>query len=419
MNSFYGLYIKIIRSDLEISSKDLAKQLNYSAPNLSRIEKGQQECTHETFMAAVDAFSKVDPHYIFNSSKQLKAEALQTLKSFLRNHMSGFQAEGLREIRSFITPADRLHSYAYFEVRLLNLIQDYFLEKDISEIQEIYEWIETYDCSFLPEEFVFIVYELSGLDAVKRRDFGAAERFFKKAQIIGGHFQHPGYRALAQLHTIEVFQSQMEHARALLLFDECQAGFAKMGAFRWGIQLDLLKGKTYVMLRRYDLAQELFSKAEKQMQQIPLPSGKRQLAQNRAWMDLKMGEYRECLNNVQEARSYSSTLSSLSIARVWSTWKLCNKKETADVIRQELGNLSKKGQEDFVRNVLLLLRYYLTDNERLLLLTYDKLMNQIKKYPDLDADLLVYDLMTDYYVKKEEYKEAIVYERKKIAYLKK
>lgn len=211
----------------------------------------------------------------------------------------------------------------------------------------------------------------------------------------------------------------MEHARALLLFDECQAGFAKMGAFRWGIQLDLLKGKTYTMLRRYDLAQELFSKVEKQMEQISLLSGKRQLAESKAWMYLKMGDYRECLNWVLEARSYSSTLPSLSIARVWSTWKLCNGKETADVIRQELSNLSKNGPEGFVRNVLLLLRYYLTDNERLLLLTYDKLMNQIKEYPDLDADLLVYDLMTDYFIKKEDYKEAIVYERQKIAYLKK
>ena len=184
----YGLYIKIIRSDLGISSKDLAKQFNYSAPNLSRIEKGQQECTQETFMAAVDVFSKTDPHYIFNSSKQLKVEALQTLKSFLRNYMSGFQAEGLREICSFITPAARLHSYAYFEVRLLNLIQDYFQEKDISAIHDIHGWIETYDCSFLPEEFVFIVYELSGLDAMNRRVLEHPKNSLRKHRLLGDTF---------------------------------------------------------------------------------------------------------------------------------------------------------------------------------------------------------------------------------------
>lgn len=421
MTDFYGLYAKRIRMELEIPAKTVAQKLPLATSNLSRIENGQQECSEAMFLSIVQIFADFDSDYTFQAENgpERKAEALQILNGFLQELASGSYAESLQAIQQFVDTPGNLHSYAYFEVLVFNQIRSYVSGKEPTDLNDLYELARTRKSDFLPEEFLYVIYLLKGLQAVSERDFEAADPFFEKAANLGSSLKQAGLGAIATLGRIHVLQAQMKPVHALLLINDCQVALSQAGAFRWQIQLEILIGKSYLLLHKYDLAEKSFASAETRMKQISLPNGPRQIAENRAWMYLEMGNDQASLDMVQQARLHNSKDSRMAVAKAWSTWHMQEPKKAAAVIREELSRLSKTGKEGFIRFMLLLLRYYITDNERLLRSTYDKLMAQIPLYKDLDAELLIHSLMSDYYAKRQDFKQAIVYEKKKAALLKK
>lgn len=406
-----------MRKQIGLSSAELAHSIQISPTSLCRIENCQRPCNQSIFESALSIFSQYIPGFHFNFSEEVKDLASQQLKIWLVKYLDYSFSEDLEELERFINNPEYRNSTAFFEVKLLECFLEFFKtnrQKGILLFQNDLPLLESY----LSNEFLFLAYDLMGTSHhFNLRESEEAIGYFRKAASFIQETNGSGFTALAQYHIIVSLLAEMDHISVLPLFDACIVSLQKVGAFRRMAFLETYRGICFQNLSLFFEAEEIFKNVETKIPQVNAPYLRQTVNENLMWLYLKQERYVESRKCIEQARIYHSTFPDLSLAAVWDSYNLDDSQKCLEVIAQELSLLQNTSRSNFVRSVLDLIALAVHGNEFALRKQFEKVKEALPQYKNVEADFIIYSVMSDYYYQRADYKTALSFEQMKTQFL--
>ena len=162
-NLFMRAYSKWIRDAFYIGQSEIATSLGISIGTYSKMEQGKKEISFDDFEAVIHFYEKKKKGYSFCFDENKKKESKDLIRKCITAFIYRSQKEMLNELESYLADPSNLHSYAFFETKLIEMIYEYFSDLPFQEqLPFMLEHMNLYDHT---EQS--LIYDLLGLSQLR------------------------------------------------------------------------------------------------------------------------------------------------------------------------------------------------------------------------------------------------------------
>ncbi|WP_438588638.1 helix-turn-helix domain-containing protein [Dubosiella newyorkensis] len=160
---FYRNYLKYLRDKFYLAQSEIADFLHCSISTYSKMEQGKKEISFDDFEAVIHFYEKKKKGYSFCFDENKKKESKDLIRKCITAFIYRSQKEMLNELESYLADPSNLHSYAFFETKLIEMIYEYFSDLPFQEqLPFMLEHMNLYDHT---EQS--LIYDLLGLSQLR------------------------------------------------------------------------------------------------------------------------------------------------------------------------------------------------------------------------------------------------------------
>lgn len=391
-NIFYQYYIKWLRDFFYIGQSEIADTLYMSVSAYSKMEQGKKTIQDEDFEAIIHFYEgrKESYSFCFDEEKEEKANALirQCIVSFVYRS----QKEMLPELENYLSDPTNLHSLAFFETKLLEMIYEYFADLPFQErLPFLLEHMDLFNTTAQS-----MIYDLYGLSKLRTYDETAIE-CFQTAKSLSVLLNIPGWLGLIDYHLIITYLRFMQPEKSFPFFEECGKDLQNSGSHRRILDLHLNQAQCYMKLGLREEADSLFQTMLQTYNQVEEEDFLKSIYGNYSWNQLIQKNYSFAIDLVNKALAYNSKFPDLYITLAYSNYQLGQPEDALDAIAAFRRQNRKDPRSKMVLKFLEVLENFLLGRKKTFERLASQLLLQLEKWRDLEVDLFVYQMLIDHY----------------------
>ncbi len=411
-NTFCQYYIKWLRDFFYIGQSEIADALYMSVSTYSKMEQGKKTIRDEDFEAVVRFYEgrKEDYSFCFDEEKKEKANALirQCIVSFVYRN----QKEMLPELENYLSDSTNLHSFAFFETKLLEMIYEYFTDLSFQErLPFLLEHMDLFN-----QTSQSMIYDLYGLSKLRTYDETAIE-CFQTAKSLSVLLNIPGWLGLIDYHLIITYLRFMKPEKAFPLFEECGREFQNAGAHRRLLNLRFNQAQCFLKLGLFEESDAIHLNLIETYNQVDTERFVAMIYVNFSWSKLLQKQYNEAIQFAKKAIQLNYNFSDLYITLAYSNYQLGQPEDALDAIAAFRRQNRKDPRSKMVLKFLEVLENFLLGRKKTFERLASQLLLQLEKWRDLEVDLFVYQMLIDHYTGMEDEHSLCVVQAKLIDFL--
>lgn len=409
---FYRNYLKYLRNEFYIAQSEIADFLYCSISTYSKMEQGKKEISFEDFEAVIRFYEKKKKEYSFCFDENKKKEAKDLIRKCIIAFVYRSQKEILDELKSYLADSSNLHSYAFFETKLIEMIYDYFADLPFQErLPFMLEHMNLYDHT---EQS--LIYDLHGLSKLRTYDQSAIE-CFQSAKALSLLLNIPGWTGLIDHHMILTYLQEMEPTKAFLLFEECSREFQTAGAHRRLLNLKFNQAHCFSKLGCFKECDDTYENLITTYRPVADNQFLKIVYGNYSWSQFLQKNYANAIELCQKALALHSQFPDLYITLSYSFYQLGEPEKALSVISDFRAQKQTDPRSKMVMKFLEVLECYLLKDGP----AFERLANQLlpllRQWKDLEVDLLVYQMLIDYHKARQNEHELCRIQEKMIKFL--
>lgn len=409
---FYRNYLKYLRNEFYIAQSEIADFLYCSISTYSKMEQGKKEISFEDFKTVICFYEKKKKGYSFCFDENKKKEAKDLIRKCIIAFVYRSQKEILDELESYLADPANLHSYAFFETRLLEMIYDYFADLPFQErLPFMLEHMDLYNHT---EQS--LIYDLHGLSKLRTYDQSAIE-CFQSAKALSVLVNIPGWLGLIDYHLIITYLQSMNPVKAFPLFEECSREFQTAGAHRRILNLRFNQAQCFLKLGLFEEADQIHINLLQTYDQVDTDRFVAIISVNYSWSQFLQKNYANAIELCQKALALHSQFPDLYITLSYSFYQLSEPEKALSAITDFRSQERTDPRSKMVMKFLEVLECYLLKDYP----AFERLANQLlpllPEWKDLEVDLLVYQMLIDYHKAKQNEHELCGIQEKMIKFL--
>lgn len=409
---FYRNYLKYLRNEFYIAQSEIADFLYCSISTYSKMEQGKKEISFEDFKTAIRFYEKKKKGYSFCFDKNKKKEAEDLIRKCIIAFIYRSQKEILDELESYLADPSHLHSYAFFETRLLEMIYDYFADLPFQErLPFILEHMDLYDHT---EQS--LIYDLLGLSQL-RTYIKKAETSFQSAKSLSLLLNIPGWTGLIDHHLILTYLRFMKPEKAFPLLEECNREFHDAGAHRRLLNLKFNQAHCFMKLGLFNEADKTYLNLIQTYDQVDTERFVAMVYSNYSWSKLLQKKYAEAIKLAQTAIQLKTNFEDVYITLSYSFYQLGEPEKALSAITDFRSQERTDPRPKMVMKFLEVLECYLLKDYPAFEHRANQLLPLLPEWKDLEVDLLVYQMLIDYHKAKQNEHELCGIQEKMIKFL--
>ncbi|WP_290140434.1 tetratricopeptide repeat protein [uncultured Dubosiella sp.] len=411
-NTFYPHYIKWLRDFFYIGQSEIADALYMSVSTYSKMEQGKKTIQDEDFSAIIRFYEgkKEDYSFCFDEEKKEKANALirQCIVSFVYRS----QKEMLPELENYLSDSANLHSFAFFETKLLEMIYEYFADLSFQErLPFLLEHLDLFNTTAQS-----MIYDLYGLSKLRTYDETAIE-CFQTAKSLSVLLNIPGWLGLIDHHLILTYLRFMNPEKAFTFFEECGREFQNAGAHRRLLNLRFNQAHCFAKLGLFDESEQIYINLIQTYNQVDTKRFVAMVYSNYSWSKLVQKNYTEALHLAKKAMDLKTNIEDVYITLAYSNYQLGQPEDALDAIAAFRRQNRKDPRSKMVLKFLEVLENFLLGRKKTFERLASQLLLQLEKWRDLEVDLFVYQMLIDHYTGMEDEHSLCVVQAKLIDFL--
>ncbi len=411
-NTFYPYYIKWLRDFFYIGQSEIADALYMSVGAYSKMEQGKKTIRDKDFEAVIRFYEERKEGYSFCFDEEKKEKANARIRQCIVSFVYRSQKEMLPELENYLSDSTNLHSFAFFETKLLEMIYEYFANLPFQErLPFLLEHMDLFDATAQS-----MIYDLYGLNKLRKYDETAIE-YFQTAKSLSVLLNIPGWLGLINYHLIIAYLRFMQPEKAFPFFEESGKDLQNSGSHRRILDLHLNQAQCYMKLGLREEADSLFQTMLQTYNQVENDDFLKSIYGNYSWNQLIQKNYSFAIDLVNKAIAYNSKFPDLYITLAYSNYRLGQPENALDAIATFRGQNREDPRSKMVLQFLEVLESFLLGRKK----TFERLANQLlprlEKWKDLEVDLFVYQMLIDHYTRMEDEHALCVVQTKLIDFL--
>ncbi|EOS61255.1 hypothetical protein C815_00590 [Firmicutes bacterium M10-2] len=393
---FYRNYLKYLRNEFYIAQSEIADFLYCSISTYSKMEQGKKEISFKDFETVIHFYEKKNKRYSFCFDKNKKKEAKDLIRKCIIAFVYRSQKEILDELESYLSDPSNLHSYAFFETKLIEMIYDYFADLPFQErLPFMLEHMNLYDHTDQS-----LIYDLHGLSKLRAYDQSAIE-CFQSAKALSVLVNIPGWLGLIDYHLIITYLQSMNPVKAFPLFEECSREFQTAGAHRRILNLRFNQAQCFLKLGLFEEADQIHINLLQTYDQVDTDRFVAIISVNYSWSQFLQKNYANAIKLCQKALALHSQFPDLYITLSYSFYQLDEPEKALSVIADFRTQERTDPRSKMVMKFLDVLESYLLEYGPAFEHLANQLLPLLTEWKDLEIDLLIYQMLIDYHKAKQ------------------
>lgn len=409
---FYRNYLKYLRDKFYLAQSEIADFLHCSISTYSKMEQGKKEISFDDFEAVIHFYEKKKKGYSFCFDENKKKESKDLIRKCITAFIYRSQKEMLNELESYLADPSNLHSYAFFETKLIEMIYEYFSDLPFQEqLPFMLEHMNLYDHT---EQS--LIYDLLGLSQL-RTYIKKAEASFQSAKALSLLLNIPGWTGLIDHHLILTYLRFMKPEKAFPLLEECKREFHNAGAHRRFLNLKFNQAHCFMKLGLFNEADQIYLNLIQTYDQVDTERFVAMVYSNYSWSKLLQKKYAEAINLAQTAVQLKTNFEDVYITLSYSLYQLGESEKALSVIDDFRAQERTDPRSKMVMKFLEVLESYLLKDKVYFECLANQLLPLLPEWKDLEVDLLVYQMLIDYYKAEQNEHELCGVQEKMIKFL--
>ncbi len=411
-SSFYQNYLKCIRNKFYIGQSEIAEALYCSVSTYSKMEQGKKEIQFKDFETAIHFYEQKKEGYSFCFDKQKKEEAHTLIEKCITAFVYRTQKDMLDELKIYLNDPTNLHSHAFFETKLLEMLYEYFADLPFQErLPFLLEHMELFD----PMD-QSIIYDLQGLSQLRAYN-EKAEISFQAAKTTCILLNIPGWTGLIDHHLILTYLRFMKPEKAFPLLEDCGREFQNAGAHHRLLNLKFNQAHCFMKLGLHQEANRIFINLIQTYHQVANEQFLKLVYENYSWNQFLQKNYAVAVDLCQKALALDSLFPDLYITLSYSFYQLGEKEKALAFIEEFRSQNRNDERSKMVLKFLDVLESNLLGHVKTFERLAWKLLPKLSQWKDLEVDLLVYQMLIDHYKTLDDEHQLCIVQEQMIRFL--
>lgn len=412
-NLFCSSYMKYLRDEFYIGQSEIADSLYISVSTYSKMEQGNKTIRNEDFEAVIRFYEHKKEGYSFCFEEEKKKQANALIRKCITAFVYRSQKDLVPELKAYLNDPSSLHSYAFFETKLIETTYEYFTDQEFQKrLPFLIQHMDLFD-----QTARSFIYDLQGLSKLRTYDESAID-CFQSAKALSVLIHIPGWLGLIDYHLIITYLRAMLPHKAFPLFEESGRDFQNAGAHRRILNLRFNQAQCLMKMKLYEEADQIHLNLLQTYDQVDTKRFAAMIYVNFSWSQFIQKHYQEAINLSRKAVELDYDFCDLYITLAYSFYKLGEIPSALAAIEQYK---IQERTDDRSKMVLLFLEVL----ESFLLKKYEtfehqaqQLVPKLAQWKDLEIDPFVYEMLIAHYKKTDNEHALCPVLEKYIEYLK-
>lgn len=244
--------MKYLRDEFYIGQSEIADSLYISISTYSKMEQGNKTIRNEDFEAVIRFYEHKKEGYSFCFEEEKKKQANALIRKCITAFVYRSQKDLVPELETYLNDPSSLHSYAFFETKLIETTYEYFTDQEFQKrLPFLIQHMDLFD-----QTARSFIYDLQGLSKLRAYDESAID-CFQSAKALSVLIHIPGWLGLIDYHLIITYLRAMLPHKAFPLFEESGRDFQNAGAHRRILNLRFNQAQCLMKMKLYEEADQI------------------------------------------------------------------------------------------------------------------------------------------------------------------